>query len=117
MQRLSDNFLETLEMDLPGLITVTTHQYAPRYVPLAGLGTAFGAGDILRLDADALGLPEKRIGVRGSPTKILDVYSPILEKTNTVMTGDPKKMIRDLFALFGDKIGGAVGKDLKKDCD
>jgi electron transfer flavoprotein beta subunit len=117
MQRLSDNYLETLEMDLPGLITVTTHQYAPRYVPLAGLETAFGAGDILRLDADALGLPEKLIGVRGSPTKILDVYSPTLAKTNTVMTGDPKKIVRDLFAAFGGKIGSAVGKDLKKDGD
>ena len=37
MQRFSDNFLETLEMDLPGLVTVTTERYAPRYVPLGGL--------------------------------------------------------------------------------
>ncbi len=41
MQRLADNFLETLEMDLPGLVTVTTGGYAPRHVPLGGLQAAF----------------------------------------------------------------------------
>ena len=44
MQRLADNFLETLEMDLPGLVTVTTGGYAPRHVPLGGLQAAFCRG-------------------------------------------------------------------------
>ena len=39
MQRLADNFLETLEMDLPGLVTVTTGVYSP---PLRAAGRSPG---------------------------------------------------------------------------
>jgi electron transfer flavoprotein beta subunit len=68
MQRFTDNFLETLEMDLPGLVTVTTERYAPRHVPLGGLQAAFTDAEIVSLDAAAVGLDPERIGVKGSAT-------------------------------------------------
>ena len=37
MQRISDNFLEIMEMKLPGLVTIMDPVYAPRYPSLAGL--------------------------------------------------------------------------------
>lgn len=113
MRRLSDNFLETLEMDLPGLITVTTSVFIPRHVPLGGLQAAFDRADILTLDAASLGLDAERIGVRGSATKILSVTSPTAGKKNLVLTGTPKRIVEQLFEKFDDKIGGAIGKDLK----
>jgi electron transfer flavoprotein beta subunit len=115
MQRLADHFLETLEMDLPGLITVTAGVYVPRYVPLGGLQAAFEAAAITTLDATALGLDPARLGAGGSATRILKVYSPTLEKKNIVLTGTPKKIAEQLFKQFDDKIGGAIGKDLKSD--
>ena len=115
MQRLSDNFLETLEMDLPGLVTVTAGRYCPRNVPLRGLQEAFAEADIARLDAAALGLAPERIGVKGSATKILKVYSPSEGKKNIVLTGAPKRIVEQLFERFDDKIGGAIGQDLKTD--
>ena len=115
MQRLSDNFLETLEMDLPGLVTVTTGRYAPRHVPLGGLQAAFSGAEILSLDAAAVGLDPDRIGVKGSATKILNVYSPTEGKKNIIMTGAPKRIVEQLFERFDDKIGGAIGQDLKTD--
>ena len=115
MQRLSDNFLETLEMDLPGLITVTTGVYIPRHVPLGGLQAAFDTADIATLDAESLGLDSERIGVKGSATKILNVTSPTAGKKNIVLTGTPKRIVEQLFERFDDKIGGAIGKDLKLD--
>ena len=115
MQRLADNFLETLEMDLPGLITVTAGVYVPRYVPLDGLQAAFTAADITTLDAAALGLDPAKIGAGGSATQILNVYSPTTGKKNIVLTGTPKKIIEQLFKQYEDKIGGAIGKDLKSD--
>lgn len=113
MRRLSDNFLETLEMDLPGLVTVTTGVFIPRHVPLGGLQAAFDRADILTLDAASLGLDAERIGVRGSATKILSVTSPTAGKKNLVLTGTPKRIVEQLFEKFDDKIGGAIGKDLK----
>ncbi|HBB16057.1 MAG TPA: hypothetical protein DCZ97_03315 [Syntrophus sp. (in: bacteria)] len=115
MQRLSDNFLETLEMDLPGLITVMTGAYIPRHVPMGGLQAAFDIADIVTLDAASLDLDPERIGVKGSATKILSVTSPLAGKKNVVLTGTPKRIVEQLFERFDDKIGGAIGKDLKAD--
>jgi electron transfer flavoprotein beta subunit len=115
MQRISDNFLETLEMDLPGLISVTTSAYTPRYVPLGGLQASFDAADIVSLDAAKLGLDPELIGAKGSATKILNVYSPVAKKKNIILTGTPKRIVEQLFERFDDKIGGAISKDLKSD--
>ncbi|MCG2739461.1 MAG: electron transfer flavoprotein subunit beta/FixA family protein [Syntrophaceae bacterium] len=115
MRRISDHFLETLEMDLPGIITVTTGHYAPRHVPLGGLQAAFTGAQIDSLDAEAVGLDPEWIGAKGSATKIRNVFSPTAGKKNIVLTGAPKRIVEQLFDLFDDKIGGAIGKDLKTD--
>jgi electron transfer flavoprotein beta subunit len=115
MRRISDRFLETLEMDLPGIVTVTTGRYAPRHVPLGGLQAAFSAAQIVSLDAAAVGLDPERIGAKGSATKIRNVFSPTAGKKNIVLTGAPKRVVEQLFERFDDKIGGAIGKDLKTD--
>ena len=115
MRRISDHFLETLEKDLPGIVTVTTGHYAPRHVPLGGLQAAFTAAQIVTLDAAAVGLDSEWIGAKGSATKIRNVYSPTAGKKNIVLTGAPKRIVEQLFERFDDKIGGAIGKDLKTD--
>ncbi len=113
IQRLSDDFLETLEMDLPGLVTVTTAANEPRYPTLEGLEVAFDRQQIRILNAKDLNLDPTTIGIQGSPTKILNVYSPTAEKKNLMMKGAAKKIVDDIFEKFGDRISGAIGKDLK----
>lgn len=113
MKRQVDDFLETLEMDLPGLVTVTTGANAPRYVALAGLTAAFDRPEIVVHDADSLGLDADDLGMRASPTRILDVYSPASGKANIVLKGAPKRIVEDLLERFDDRIIGAMGKDLK----
>ena len=113
IKRVSDNFLETLEMNMPGLITLTTQNYAPRYTPIAGLQDAFEEPNILTVSADDLSLDEAMIGLAGSPTRIVEVYSPTAEKNNIVMNGAPKKIVEELLARFDDKIGSVIRKDLK----
>jgi len=115
MQRRSDNFLETLEMDLPALVTGATGVYPPRHVPLGGLQAAFSRAEIETLDAGALGLDQEMVGVKASATKILNVTSPTAGKKNIVLTGTPKRIVEQLIERFDDKIGGAIGKDLKAD--
>jgi electron transfer flavoprotein beta subunit len=113
MQRESDDFLETLEMDMPGLITVTTTCYKPRYAPMSGLQDAFEAGDIIYRNMDHLCLGSGAVGMKASPTRILDVYSPTARKRNIVLKGSAKKSAETLFDQFGDKLSGAMAKDLK----
>jgi len=114
MQRVSDNFLEVMEMAMPGLMTITTRYYVPRYPTLEGLDQAFETPRIKTLKARDLGLDLKVIGRKGSPTKIINVYSPTAEKKNVVLKGTAKKVVDDIFAIYGDKISGVIGKDLKK---
>jgi electron transfer flavoprotein beta subunit len=77
------------------------------------LETAFRHPDIIILGAQDLGLEPETVGIAGSPTKILNVYSATAEKKNIVMKGTPKKIVDELFEKFGDRISGAIEKDLK----
>jgi electron transfer flavoprotein beta subunit len=115
IQRTVDEYLEILEMDLPGLITVSTHQHNPRYVTLSGIEEAFKRPNIVQLGLEELGIHAEKAGVKGSATRILDVYSPTSEKNNVVMTGSAKQIVVELFSKYDDKIGSAIGKDLKDD--
>ncbi|MGC9324989.1 MAG: electron transfer flavoprotein subunit beta/FixA family protein [Desulfomonilia bacterium] len=115
VQREADNFFETLEMDLPGLITMSTLSHIPRYTALAGLQDAFDEPNILTVGARDLGIDEESIGIKGSPTQIIDVFSPRSEKKNIVLKGAPKKIVEELFERFDDMIGSVIRKDLKKE--
>jgi len=112
MRRLADNFLETLEMDLPGLVTVTTKHYQPRYASLGGLNEAFRSGEICALTAADLELDIGSIGLAGSATRIRAVYAPQAAKEKLVLKGAVKDIVEELFSRFGDRIAGAIGKDL-----
>ncbi len=114
MQRVSDNFLEVMEMAMPGLMTIMTRSYGPRYPTLAGMDEAFEHPKIKTFNARDLKLNVKVIGRKGSPTKIINVYSPTAEKKNIVLKGTAKKVVDEIFTGYGDKISGAIGKDLKK---
>jgi len=114
MQRISDNFLEIMEMAMPGLMTIMTRSYVPRYPTLGGLDEAFEHPQIKTFKAKDLGLDLKVIGRSGSPTRIINVYSPTAEKKNVVLKGTAKKVVDDIFTRYGDKISGVIGKDLKK---
>ncbi len=114
MQRVSDNFLEIMEMKLPGLITIMTRSYAPRYPSLDGLADAFEHPPISILSAKDVTLDLNRIGRQGSPTRIINVFSPTAEKKNVILKGTAKKVVTALFENYGDKISSAMGKDLKK---
>lgn len=114
MQRVSDNFLEIMEMKLPGLITIMTRSHAPRYPSLEGLSDAFEQPHIKILGADDIDLDRDKIGRDGSPTRIINVYSPTAEKKNVVLKGTAKKVAAAILDKYGEKISGAIGKDLKK---
>jgi electron transfer flavoprotein beta subunit len=115
VKRLSDGFIETLEMDLPGLVTVSTHHFVPRFFSLAGIEDAFpDTAPIQTLTAADLGLKRESIGTQASPTHILNVYAARTDKKNVVLRGAPKQIVEDLLARFGDRIGGAMGKDIKR---
>ena len=102
-------------MDMPCLVSINTQHFLPRYIPLSGLQDAFEDLNILAVSASDLGLDPAVIGTRGSPTKIIEVYTPRAEKENIVLKGAPKKIVEELFERFETRIGGVIRKDLKRE--
>ncbi|MCG8615603.1 MAG: electron transfer flavoprotein subunit beta/FixA family protein [Desulfobacterales bacterium] len=114
VSRHVDDFMETLEMDLPGLVTVDQGAFSPAYATLGGVQDAFDAADAVHiLDAAALDLDEGFNALKDSPTRIIDVYSPTTEKENRVLKGAAKTVVDQLFTEYGKVISSAMGKDLK----
>ena len=113
--RLVDSFLETLEFAPPGVVTLTTGTYAPRYVDLAGLEPAFERKEIYRLDALRLGLDPKKVGQAGSPTKMRRVYSATAEKDGIVLKGSVQKAVKELFDRFGGRLNGLLDQSYGQD--
>ena len=114
MQRMADDYLETLEMELPGLVTISPRQYVPRYATIADLSDAFTLSNIEVISLEQLNIDSEITGRKGSPTQIIDVFSPTAEKENVVLKGTPKNITKKLFELFGDKISSAIGKDIQR---
>ncbi|WP_319574597.1 electron transfer flavoprotein subunit beta/FixA family protein [uncultured Desulfobacter sp.] len=111
--RLVDDFMETLEMDLPGLVSIDLGAFFPRYAGLAGVAQAFAAPKIDIVDADQLELDKDFNALKDSPTRILDVFSPATQKENRVLKGAAKTVVDKLFTDYGKIISSAMGKDLK----
>jgi electron transfer flavoprotein beta subunit len=112
--RLVDDFMETLEMDLPGLVSIDQGAFVPRYAGLAGVAQAFAAPKIEVVDAQRLELDNDFNALKDSPTRILDVFSPATQKESRVLKGAAKTVVDQLFTDYGKVISSAMGKDLKK---
>ena len=115
VERHVDDFWETLEMELPGLVTVDQGAFSPKHASLSGVQSAFEASRVEVMDAGALGLDADFNALKDSPTRILDVYSPTTEKENRVLKGAPKSVVDQLFEEYGKIISSAMGKDLKQE--
>jgi len=113
ISRKSDGFVETLEMDYPGLVTISTAYYLPRYVPLKGLQNAFQAQSIDKITIEDIGFTKDFLGAKASPTRIVNVYSPNTKKNNIVLEGSPNYVVDQLLDQFGDKISSVIEKDIK----
>ena len=74
-KRLVETGYEIYEMGLPFLITVVKEINEPRLASLRGKMTAKKA-DITVWGLDELGLPEEETGLKGSPTRVVEIFSP-----------------------------------------
>ena len=104
VQRMMEEGYEVLEGDLPILLTVVKEINEPRLPSLKGKMKAkkaeiktWGAGDI--------GADEKLLGLDGSPTQVVRIFSPPPREGGEILTGEPEEMAEKLLtALEKDKI-------------
>lgn len=92
LQRLMEEGVDTLEMNLPGLITVVKEINTPRLPSLRGKRQARNV-EMKVLSADDLGLDESKTGLNGSPTQVVNIFTPKHDKIVEKFDGDSDEAV------------------------
>lgn len=102
VQRLMDDGYDVLEMPLPALITVVKEINEPRLPSLRGKMRAKKA-QIPIWTVEDVGADPSRVGLEGSPTQVVRVFSPERRAGGEVLQGEPgevaDKLVEKLEAM------------------
>ncbi|HOH98403.1 MAG TPA: electron transfer flavoprotein subunit beta/FixA family protein [Candidatus Cloacimonadota bacterium] len=92
VQRLMEDGYDIVEMKLPGLISVVKEINTPRLPSLRGKRNAKSV-ELKIWNADDLALDETEIGLNGSPTQVVSIFSPKHDKQVEKFDGDPDQAV------------------------
>jgi len=97
VERMVEGAVETVEMSLPGLITVVKDINQPRIPSLKGIMKARRAAIPVWTPAD-VGISEELVGLRGSPTVVEKVFVPQVERRGEILEGSPREVAEALLS-------------------
>jgi electron transfer flavoprotein alpha/beta subunit len=83
------------ECELPALVTFDREANTPRLPTMTGIMRAGRAG-VTRLSAADLGLAMETVGLKGSPTQMLNVFTPPVGRKGEMLQGTPNEQARTL---------------------
>ena len=101
VQRLMEDGYEVIEAPLPAVISVVKEINEPRLPSLRGMLRAKKA-EIVREDAASLGADPGRIGREGSPTRVIETFTPPRRTQGKLLEGEPAEQANALLEAFGD---------------
>ena len=96
VQRLLEDGYERIEMTLPASITVVKEINVPRLPSLRGKRNAKQT-ELKTWNADDLQLDEDSIGLNGSPTQVIKIFSPEIKKDGEKYELPPKELVEILY--------------------
>jgi electron transfer flavoprotein beta subunit len=91
VERIMEDGCDLIESPLPALLTVGKEINVPRISSLKGKMLAKKAV-IKTLDAATINADAKRIGLNGSPTQVIKIFTPPQRTCGEKLTGDAKKI-------------------------
>ena len=104
VQRMTEEGYEVMEGDLPILISVVKEINEPRLPSLKGKLKAKKA-EIVTWTAGDIGADEQLIGLNGSPTQVVNIFSPPPREGGEIFQGEPEEIVDQLVnALEKQKI-------------
>jgi len=95
VQRLMEDGYDRVQMKLPALISVVKEINNPRLPSLRGKRNAKST-ELRVWNANDLGLEEKDIGLNGSPTQVLNIFTPKHDKLTEKFHGDPDEAVEKI---------------------
>ncbi len=102
-ERLLESGYEVIRSPLPCVLTVVKEINEPRLPSLKGKMAARKAEVVKWTAADIGGEPAK-LGLDGSPTKVVRVFTPPARKGGQMLAGEPPEMVRKLVAALRDAV-------------
>jgi len=103
IQRMTEEGYEVIQTPLPVLFTVVKEINEPRLSSLKGLMTARKA-QIIKWTYKDLDLDGEKIGLKGSPTQVVKIFSPPPRKSGQIFTGDTQEAVQKLVDLLKDEV-------------
>lgn len=94
--RLMENMAQTIEFELPAIITVRSELNEPRYPKVQNIQESYRK-EIAVWDETRLSFDPERIGIKGSPTIVRSVWVPEKqEKTTNYLVEEPAAAVQQL---------------------
>jgi electron transfer flavoprotein beta subunit len=101
VERMTETGYDIVETPIPCLLTVVKEINTPRIPSLKGMMKAKSAKIILWTAAD-IEAEADSIGLDGSPTRVVKIFSPPPRKGGEMLSGDVKDVTADLAVLLKD---------------
>ncbi len=106
-ERLLEGGYEVIESPLPCLLTVVKEINQPRLPSLKGKMAAKKA-TITRWGAADIGADQANIGLEGSPTKVVKIFTPQPRGGGEIIEGTPDEAVARLVEKLRDAVVGAA---------
>ncbi|MCF7907250.1 MAG: electron transfer flavoprotein subunit beta/FixA family protein [Candidatus Omnitrophica bacterium] len=101
VERLLEEGYELIELQLPAMITVVKEINEPRLPSLRGKMAARKA-DIPTWSNKDLAIDENRIGLIGSPTQVVKIFTPPPKEGGQMLEGEPEEIVSKLVEEIKD---------------
>lgn len=95
LERLLEEGYEIMEVQLPAVLTVVKEINNPRIASLKGKMAAKKA-TIATWKIDDLKIDPKKVGLDGSPTRVVKIFSPPAKSGGKTLTGEPEELATQL---------------------
>ena len=105
VERMTEEGYDVVETPLPAVFTVVKEINEPRLPSLKGKMKAKKA-EITVWSADDISCDEEKIGLDGSPTRVVKIFTPPPREGGKVLSGEPNEVSKELAKLLKEVIAG-----------
>ncbi len=104
VQRMTEEGYEVMEIPLPAMITVVKEINEPRMPSLKGMMRSKKA-QIVKWSAEDVKAETKKIGLDGSPTQVVKIFTPPVRQGGEVLHGEPAEVAPKLKEFLKEYLG------------
>lgn len=103
VERMTEAGYDIVETPLPCLFTVVKEINTPRLPSLRGMMKAKSV-KVLKWTADDIEADPKLLGLEGSPTRVVKIFTPAPRKGGELLKGDTSDIAKELAELLKDAV-------------